>query len=149
MSDKPKKTNKAKQPRKANLPEQYGWQRFVGIGAALGLYLGWFFRPAREPNLVFGVFIGVVIAVALLLLPSFLNFLALAYPSLKSNAPPFMERLKQFPINVVQYILIMMAVEGRHYALAWGGRVAVLVMMTALGALFGYWWMIRKDKLGF
>ena len=57
-----RKTN-SKQRRNQSDPV-YSTQRGVVVGAAIGLYMGFFFRPSREPDLgfVFGLILVATLA---------------------------------------------------------------------------------------
>ena len=120
------KTKKSdKSVMKANL------HRHIMVGAALGLYFGMFFRPARDPNFLF--------AAGLALLVTFVMFLVRLF---QKNRPPVKSLLREAPLNLLQYFLILAALEGRHYAYDLGGRVATSILMTCMGAVTGaliYW----------
>ena len=148
MSEKKEKEKSVKSKAGAGTPPQYSIQRYVWLGGALGLYFGWFFRPVREANLWFAFFLSIFIGFVLFALPLLRDFLALAYPSLKAERPSVMALLKRIPLNIVQYFLILVVFEARHYAFDWGGRLPVLVLTGLFGCLFGYWVKIRGDLFG-
>ena len=141
------KENKGKKKNQKFAP-QYSTQRYLWMGGILGLYFGWFFRPQRDPSIALAIALSILISLAILLLPSLRNFLALAYPMLKKETAPFMVRLKQFPLNLLQYFLIFLVFEGRHLAYDWGGRGASTLVTGLAGCIFGYWFMIRQQRLG-
>ncbi len=146
MSKKPRIEFRPQQSKKL---QEFSTQRYIGMGAVLGVYLGWQFRPQREPSLYLAIFISVLISLLILVLPTIRDILALAFPRLKTDTGPFLDRLKQMPINLVQYFLIMLFFEGRHLVLDWGGRGAVIAVGAIAGAIFGYWFKVRRERFGF
>ncbi len=48
--------------------EQLLYQRYVLVGAALGLYFGIFFRPAREPSFIAAVVLSLMATAVTLLI---------------------------------------------------------------------------------
>ena len=110
---------------KANL------QKHIMVGAGLGLYFGMFFRPAREPSFL--------IVIGLTLLVTLVMFLVRMVPKTR---PPVSEAIREIPLNLLQYFIILAALEGRHFAYDIGGRIATSILSTAMGAVTGaliYW----------
>lgn len=116
-------TTKRKQTRPQETYRQR-FQRYSLIGAALGLYFGFFFRPAREPDPLF--VIGLAALAALVM-----TFLRMR----REKAPTALARygLRTFAL----YALALLILEGRHWAFEAGGRTAVVLMTTLLGAVTG------------
>ena len=111
--------------------------RHIWIGAAIGLYFGWFFRPVREPSLVVVVFLALVITAVLAAWQLFRR------QRLELTAGQILRRI---PFTYLQYAIILSVLEARHFAFDWGGRFAVIGFTTVLGALFGGWIAYRKFR---
>lgn len=112
-------------------------QRHILMGAGLGLYFGMFFRPAREPNFLF--------ALGLALLVTFVMFVVRLG---RKDRPGFAVAIREVPLNFLQYSLILVALEARHFAHEAGGRLATSILMTIMGAFTGalYWWKSSSKK---
>lgn len=115
----------------------FGIARPIWLGGALGLYFGWFFRPVRDPSLIMALGISLVIGIVLILL----NFFK------REGRLTFLQALTHFPLNVVQYFLILSVLESRHFLYDWGGRLAVLLFTGAMGVLFGIWFHWREKRV--
>jgi ABC-type uncharacterized transport system permease subunit len=102
--------------------------RYALTGAAIGAYFGLFFRPARQPNLWF------VLALALLI--ALVTTAVSAYRGRPSPA----EMLKSIAATFLKALLILILLELRHPVYAAGGKVAVTIMTTLLGAAAGLWY---------
>lgn len=105
------------------------WQRFIWIGGALGLYFGLFFRPIREPSLGLAVGLGLAAALATTLLRAWQR---------KQFAVGAV--VKETAVSWAQYTFFLSMLEGRHLAYAWGGKTAVILMTTLMGAISGWWY---------
>ena len=105
---------------------QYSLQRYIWIGAGLGLYFGLFFRPSREPSLLIALGLSLVITIVMFLIRLF-----------QRDRLPFQEILKEVPINFLQYLLILAVLEGRHLAWEMGGRTATTILTTLMGMVTG------------
>ncbi len=101
----------------------------VWVGAALGLYFGLFFRPMREPNLG--------LAVGLALLAAVITTLIRVWQTRRFEPGAV---VKETAVSWAQYALFLGMLEGRHLAYVWGGKTAVILMTTVLGALSGLWY---------
>jgi hypothetical protein len=115
----------------------YTWQRYILVGAAIGLYFGFFFRPLRDaPSL------GMVLGLSLLA--------ALVTVGLKAyrERPSFPTLLRRFGISWLQFIVIVATLEGRHLAYETGGRTAVVLLTGMMGALLGGWWYYDGKNVG-
>ena len=122
-----RKTN-SKQRRNQNDPV-YSTQRGVVVGAAIGLYMGIFFRPSREPDL--GFVLGLIIVATLA------TFAVRYFRRSISRAAIPRELLRSFSF----YFFALLALEGRHYVLNAAGPIALALFTTGLGALSGYLWV--------
>jgi len=106
----------------------YSTQRGVVVGGAIGLYMGIFFRPSREPDLgfVFGlIVVATLVTVALRLVRKTITRANLGRETLRSFA---------------LYFFALLSLEGRHYVLNAAGPVVLVLFTTLLGVLIGYIW---------
>jgi multisubunit Na+/H+ antiporter MnhB subunit len=107
----------------------YSTQRGVVVGGAIGLYMGIFFRPSREPDLgfVFGlIVVATLVTVALRLARKTVTRASLGRETLRSFA---------------LYFFALLSLEGRHYVLNAAGPVVLVLFTTILGVLIGYIWV--------
>lgn len=115
-----------KKSKSKNSGMEYSLQRYILMGAGLGLYFGLFFRPSREPSLLIALGLSIVITVVMFVIRLF-----------QKNKLPFQEILKEVPINFLQYLLILAVLEGRHLAWDYGGRTATTILTTLMGMTTG------------
>lgn len=124
-------------------------QRYILIGASLGLYFGYFFRPQRDPNFAYALALAVIVTIGMFAL-RVLGMVPLfqRVKFLQASSMSFGDALRQVPINLIQYTAILAALELRHYAHDMGGWIATSILMTFLGALSGvwYWWRNPENK---
>lgn len=106
-------------------------RRYLLTGAAVGLYFGYFFRPVREP--------GLFLVVGLSLLAALVTVGLKAWRFAGAQRPAAVLLLQRFVVTWGQYALALAALEGRHLAYDWGGRLAVVALTTLAGALLGAW----------
>lgn len=125
-----KQREKTKQNRAALL------KRYALVGAGLGIYFGFFFRPVREPSLLIVVGLSLSIAVVTSML------------KLRGERPSAAQLLKDAGITFAKYALILTILEARHLAHDFGGRWAVTAMTTVMGALIGLWWGYERVARG-
>ena len=102
--------------------------RYALTGGALGFYFGFFFRPAREPNLLF------ILGLALLIT------LVMSGIKLYRERPSVGALLKSAAGTLLKAILFLILLELRHPVYDYGGRVAVTIFMTLMGVLGGLWY---------
>lgn len=126
-----KQREKTRQARAALL------KRYVLVGAGLGIYFGYFFRPAREPSLLIVVGLSLLIAVVSVVLKL-----------LRKERPSFSQILTEAGLTFARYGLLLTILEGRHLAYDFGGRWAVTAMTTMMGALVGFWWWYERAARG-
>jgi len=105
-------------------------QRYVMTGAAIGFYFGYFFRPAREPSLLFIFGLSLVIVAVTLLL----------------KRPPLADIPRMAISTFLKYSLLLVILEGRHLVYDWGGRWATIATTGATGALAGLWLAYEKRR---
>lgn len=101
--------------------KQLLYQKYVLIGAGLGLYFGIFFRPVREPSFAVALLLGVVATVVTVIVNTIQNK---KLPTLRKSL-----------LFLVQYILLMVAFEARHVAFDLGGKAAAIVLSTCTGVI--------------
>ena len=126
-----------KSKKKLEPTDQYSLSRYLWIGAGLGIYFGWIFRPIRpEPSWILPLWLGVVITLAML---------ALKY--IPRSRPPASTILPYAIKTYVSYTIILFVLESRHPVYHWGGKSAVMVMTTVMGMLSG-WWYLKFNQRG-
>lgn len=109
-------------------------RRYVLTGAAIGLYFGTFFRPLREPSL--GLVLGLSLVAALV---------TIGLQAIRKR-PSFPGLLKDAAFTWTKYAILLATLEGRHLAHDLGGKVAVVVLTTLVGALMGAWLAYERGK---
>lgn len=102
--------------------------RYALTGGALGLYFGLFFRPARQPSLLFALGLAILIALVITGIKGF------------RERPSLTVLLKTAAATFLKAALFLILLELRHPVYAWGGKVAVTIFMTLMGALAGLWY---------
>lgn len=102
--------------------------RYAITGGAIGLYFGLFFRPAREPNLLFVLGLAILIT------------LVMTGIKLYKERPSLAGLLKLAAATFLKAILFLILLELRHPVYDYGGKVAVTIFMTLMGALAGLWY---------
>lgn len=110
--------------------------RYALTGGALGLYFGLFFRPARQPSVLFALILAFLI---MLVMTGFKVF---------RERPSIPELLKAAVINFVKASLFLVLLEIRHPIYDYGGKVAVTIFMTVSGALAGLWYAYDQIRQG-
>lgn len=116
---------KERRSRKGN--EEHSLSRYVLTGAALGLYFGLFFRPAREPSVLVVIGLSLISALAITLLQ-------LRHPEQRNAG----RLLRYFVKAWAGFALVLAMLEARHYFYALGGRLATSVFTSIYGAALGY-----------
>lgn len=119
---------------------KYSLRRSVLIGAAIGLYFGYFFRPLREPD---AVLIG-----ELSVLAALLTVLLRLWRDRGEDRPPWSDYLRYAARTWLQFFLLLSVLEGRHLAYDWGGHVAVVVLTTVTGGVAGFWYAYTNADEG-
>jgi hypothetical protein len=111
--------------------------KHLWVGASLGLYFGWFFRPVREPSFFVVIFLGLLITVVLALWQTFRR---------KQDNLTFRQIIGKMPLAFFQYAVVLAILESRHFAFDFGGRWAVIVMTVIMGGLSGVWFAYRNNR---
>lgn len=112
------------------------WSQLI-TGAGLGLYFGWFFRPVRDPSFLVPVFLGL-----------FITAMLVGWRLLRRNhrGETAVFIVKQIPLLFIKYAAVLTVLELRHFALAWGGRVAVILFTVTMGVLFALWFGYNEKR---
>lgn len=108
--------------------------RYALTGGALGFYFGFFFRPARQPDLLF------VLGLALLIT------LVMSGIRLYRERPSVPSLLKSAAGTFLKAILFLILLELRHPVYDYGGKVAVTIFMTLMGVLGGLWYAYEQMR---
>lgn len=111
--------------------------RPILTGASIGLYFGWFFRPVREPNFFIAIFLSLLISSLLTAWTIFRR---------KQYEQTIGQIVRNFPLLVLKYALVLAVLEARHFAFDWGGRAAVIALTMLMGALFGLWFFKMSNR---
>lgn len=120
---------------KGKKPAKVSPWRHIGVGALLGLYFGYFFRPTQEPSIV-----------TVLILSVFVTLIYTAWDAYRTRKAqqPFGQVLRRLPLNFAMIVIAFSILAARHWALDSGGRVAVIAMMIVIGAVAGAWYAYRE-----
>jgi hypothetical protein len=114
--------------------------RYALTGGALGLYFGLFFRPLREANFTYALFLALLVAVVM----SGLH-LWQKRPSL-ATLPAY------FASTFIKVALALTLLEGRHLVYDWGGvgrlssATAVTIFTVIVGAATGLWFAYAQTR---
>jgi hypothetical protein len=115
--------------------KQQKLRQYILTGAALGLYFGLFFRPARSPNLVTVLWLSLLSALVLTLL-------RLRRPEARS-----LPALLRYGARAwLGFALALAVLEGRHPVYDVAGRVGVTIFTAAAGAVAGWWYARRAGE---
>ncbi len=121
--------------------------RYALTGGALGLYFGLFFRPLREANFVYALFLALLVAVVM-------SGLHLWQKRPLRQAPPGRRSVQAsqtslptyFAANFIKVALALTLLEGRHIAYDWGGKTAVTIFTVIMGAAAGLWFAYAQTR---
>ncbi|MBE2221442.1 MAG: hypothetical protein IAF02_07875 [Anaerolineae bacterium] len=102
------------------------YTRYALTGGALGLYFGLFFRPARQPNLWF-----------VLLLAGLVTVVTVMVQAWRKRPFSISNLLKTALSTYLKAFIFLVLLELRHPIYDAGGRTAVALFMTVMGALAG------------
>ncbi len=108
--------------------------RYVLVGSGLGLYFGLFFRPARQPNLWFVLVLAFLITLVTTVIQAW------------RERPLSMNLLKTAVSIFIKAFLFLILLELRHPVYDYGGKIAVALFMTVMGALAGLWYALDRVK---
>jgi len=108
-------------------------QRYILIGAAIGLYYGIFYKPSgTEPD--YGI--AVILSILAALITVIVRFW--------KKKQPFSIILKNYIESLLFYSVFLLALAARQLADQIGGRFAVMLITTLTGICLGYFMATRK-----
>ncbi|MDP2964815.1 MAG: hypothetical protein Q8N39_02115 [Pelolinea sp.] len=111
-------------------------QRYILIGAAIGLYYGIFYKPSgTDPDYGIAIILGILAA---------LITVAVRFWKKKQ---PFSIIIKNYFETLLFYSVFLLTLAARQLAEQIGGRFAVVLVTTLTGICLGYFMATRK-KLG-
>ena len=117
-------------------------RRTILVGAAIGAYYGYFFRPVREGISLefvrFDLLLSLVAAAA--------ATLVLAW-QIRQKEGPKLRRLLRYGLRMwVTFALFLLMLEGRYIAYNLGGRLATIAFTTLAGVGLGLWYVYSAGK---
>ncbi|MEM7333662.1 MAG: hypothetical protein AAF490_16360 [Chloroflexota bacterium] len=118
-------------------PATFPIGRHLMVGAGIGLYFGWFFRPVREPSIAVILFLGLLITFALT---------GWQILRRKQESRTIGQIIKRMPTTFIQYAVVLSILEARHFAFEFGGRFAVIIMTTVMGGIAGIWMAYKQHQ---
>jgi len=135
----------AKQPRKRSRPPQTPagrLRRTILVGAAIGAYFGYFFRPVREgvslEFMRFDLLLSLFAAVA--------ATLVLAW-QIRRQEGPKLRRLLSYALRMwVTFALFLLMLEGRYIAYNLGDRLATVAFTALAGVGIALWYVYSAGK---
>lgn len=115
-------------------PRELGMiQRYVLIGAALGLYYGIFYTPSgTDPD--YGI--AIVLSLFAALITVAIRF--------RKKRPSFSGMLRAFGETLLFFLVFLLTLAARTYIVQLGGQIALAVFTTVVGCGMGYVLAIRK-----
>jgi len=115
-------------------PRELGMiQRYVLIGAALGLYYGIFYTPSgTDPD--YGI--AIVLSLVAALIAVVIRF--------RKKRPSFSSLLRAYGETLILFLVFLLTLAARTYIVQWGGKIALVVFTTIVGCGMGYVLAIRK-----
>jgi hypothetical protein len=108
--------------------------RYGLTGGAIGLYFGLFFRPARQPSLLFVLGLAILITLVMTAIKVY------------RERPSLGGLLKSAALTFLKSILFLILLESRHPVYEYGGKFAVTIYMTVMGILGGLWYAYEKIR---
>jgi hypothetical protein len=111
-------------------------QRYLLIGAGIGLYYGIFYKPSgADPD--YGIAIGLSIFAALITV--LIRFWG--------KKQPFSVIIKNFFEWLLLYSIFLLTLAARHLAEQIGGKYGVMLFTTFTGTCLGYFMATRKKLI--
>lgn len=108
-------------------------QRYVFIGAALGLYYGIFYKPTgSDPDYGIAVVLSILAALVTVLI-RFWN-----------KRPAFAVVLKAYVETLIFFSVFLLTLAARTFIVETGGRSALAIFTTVVGCFMGYLMATRK-----
>ena len=112
----------------------FSMSRYAWTGAGIGLYFGLFFRPQRDPSFPYALVLALLVAVVMTGVYGW------------RERPSFSKIPAYFGMTYVKVALVLSLLEVRHYALAWGGKTAVVIFSVLMGAATGMWFAYEASR---
>jgi hypothetical protein len=110
-------------------------QRYVLIGAAIGLYYGLFYRPSgTDPDYGIALILSVVAAAVTVAV------------RLWKKKPTFTTLIKGYLETFLFYLVLLLTLAVRQLAEQIGGRLGLTLVTTLVGIGMGYFMAIRKPS---
>jgi len=115
-------------------PRELGMlQRYVLIGAALGLYYGIFYTPSgTDPDYA--------IAIVLSLLAALITVVIRFW----KKRPSLSSMLRAYGETLFLFLAFLLTLAARTYIVELGGKIALVVFTTVVGCGMGYVLAVRK-----
>jgi hypothetical protein len=108
-------------------------QRYILIGAGIGLYYGLFYRSSgTDPDYGIAILLSIFAALITIIIRFWKKRL------------PFSVIVKNYFEMLLLYSVFLLTLAGRHLAEQIGGRVGVTVFTTLTGTFLGYFMATRK-----
>ncbi|MDK2982348.1 MAG: hypothetical protein PWQ55_2695 [Chloroflexota bacterium] len=111
--------------------------QYTLLGALLGLYNGFFYRPTGAADLPIAAELAVLAGLVTVALRSW------------KKGYPFLKILKDFVVTTATYMIFLLSLALRQLALNAGGRALMIAECTLAGAVLGYvlaWqWREREE----
>lgn len=112
----------------------FSMSRYALVGGAIGLYFGLFFRPLREPSFAYALLLAVVVAVVMTAVHGW------------RERPSFRNLLVYLGLTFVKVAVVLSLLEGRHLAMDWGGKTAVVIFTVLTGVATGVWFAYEDSR---
>lgn len=110
-------------------------QRYVLIGAAIGLYYGLFYRPSgTDPDYGIALILSVVAAAVTVAVRFW------------KKKPTFTTLIKGYLETFLFYLVLLLTLAVRQLAEQIGGRLGLTLVTTLVGIGMGYFMAIRKPS---
>lgn len=110
-------------------------QRYVLIGAGIGLYYGLFYRPSgTDPDYGIAVILSVVAAAVTVAVRFW------------KKKPSFTTLIKGYLETFLFYLVLLLTLAVRQLAEQIGGRLGLTLVTTLVGIGMGYFMAIRKPS---
>ena len=108
-------------------------QRYILIGAGIGLYYGLFYRPSgTDPDYGIAVILS-ILAAAVTVAVRFWK-----------KKPSFATLIKSYLETFLFYVVLLLTLAVRQLAEQIGGRLGVTLVTTLVGIGMGYFMAVRK-----
>ncbi len=108
-------------------------QRYVFIGAALGLYYGIFYTSSgTDPDYVIAIVLSLLAALVTVVIRFW------------KKRPALSVMLKAYGETLIFFSVFLLTLAARTYIVQMGGRIALAIFTTVVGCVMGYVLASRK-----